>query len=432
MKEYMNMFQINDFSKSINIADSNVKKQAPGLRISFLWGMLWFWLGARMALPLLMRENLYLSSVFTTIINVSLSALIIFLLLTQVKRNSLKSHMFFFVLLFYLITIIATIISPALNGSNILRVVGLLTSSFTICIACFLCVKRMPPIMALQVMLRSLITGILLTTLLLIALNPSVTEIQNLGARFGDTDVLHPNTLGFIYAICLLGLLFLNIYPTVWRYFLALLFGVLLLLTLSKTSIIAALLATMVGWLVSRGANKLKSTFLYALLFIPIIIIFGDLVFERLEIYFLSPQALTLSGRIPLWEYVFQIVQERPLIGYGFGVFRYIVPASILGWNITDIAHAHNTVMDILFSSGYLGLISFIILLTYTTGLLIHGVLGSKKLPLIMPVLFVLLMSQSITNASLNLGIDFIVMTVIGLVSENILTNKHRPQSSMP
>lgn len=72
----------------------------------------------------------------------------------------------------------------------------------------------------------------------------------------------------------------------------------------------------------------------------------------------LTGRDLTLTGRVPLWEIVWSYIQERPLLGYGFGSFwlaeTYGLSVSALaGW---EVPHSHNGFLDLWLELGVVGL----------------------------------------------------------------------------
>jgi O-antigen ligase len=71
----------------------------------------------------------------------------------------------------------------------------------------------------------------------------------------------------------------------------------------------------------------------------------------------------TLTGRTQLWEAVWSSIRERPWLGYGYGVFwsgwegasGAVIEA--VGW---ETPHAHNGVLDLWLSLGFLGVATFV------------------------------------------------------------------------
>lgn len=59
------------------------------------------------------------------------------------------------------------------------------------------------------------------------------------------------------------------------------------------------------------------------------------------------------SGRVYIWIDMFGKITHRPLIGWGFDQFRYSFPEGT-----TRIRHPHNGLMQLIYSSGFMGLIA--------------------------------------------------------------------------
>jgi exopolysaccharide production protein ExoQ len=75
---------------------------------------------------------------------------------------------------------------------------------------------------------------------------------------------------------------------------------------------------------------------------------------------------LTISGRDQLWGAIIQIVNQRPLFGYGYEAFWYVTGQSSrpdLIWNMIgwDAPHAHNGLLEILLALGWVGAGLFLI-----------------------------------------------------------------------
>jgi exopolysaccharide production protein ExoQ len=63
---------------------------------------------------------------------------------------------------------------------------------------------------------------------------------------------------------------------------------------------------------------------------------------------------LTLTGRIPIWEYVLFRFEERPFLGFGFSSFmKEGVSNEVFSSYVPP--HAHNTIVHSLFETGILG-----------------------------------------------------------------------------
>ena len=143
-----------------------------------------------------------------------------------------------------------------------------------------------------------------------------------------------------------------------------------LILTKSRTSLLCALLAITIFYLI-KSPNKWKFlAYLFGFAFICLIL--GTLVNEilaanLLEVVLLgrdSEETLTFTGRTSIWETAMTFIGWRPILGYGYNSF-WIPPhirafSETMGWNISD---AHSAYLDQLLSTGLVGLVSYLAIL---------------------------------------------------------------------
>lgn len=74
-----------------------------------------------------------------------------------------------------------------------------------------------------------------------------------------------------------------------------------------------------------------------------------------------SAEVLTLTGRTELWGFIWDMIQVRPLLGYGFNSTEQVL--SGVWWGPpSDGYGAHNTLLQCLFTLGLVGTIPFITL----------------------------------------------------------------------
>ena len=70
----------------------------------------------------------------------------------------------------------------------------------------------------------------------------------------------------------------------------------------------------------------------------------------------------SLSGRIPIWQFVIPKIGERPWLGYGYGVFwlgERAPGASFEYLSGEHVAHTHNGYLQLLLDAGVVGLVFF-------------------------------------------------------------------------
>jgi exopolysaccharide production protein ExoQ len=170
--------------------------------------------------------------------------------------------------------------------------------------------------------------------------------------RIGDDDFLSPNVIGFE---CAMGVLFCQFFAPQgarWKW-LGTLLAITLLRSLSKTSIIAFLVAESFFLLraktLSRGA-KLALGFSAAL----VLLVFSGLLMAYYNVYtHAGTQAETLTGRTAIWFVAWSFASEKPWLGHGFHSFHSIVPA----FGTYQAWHAHNELLQQLFNYGVVGVV---------------------------------------------------------------------------
>lgn len=139
----------------------------------------------------------------------------------------------------------------------------------------------------------------------------------------------------------------------------------LLLILLSEASTgILTLLISFIFSILLIFVIKIKDKYLLMSFFSLYMIFVGVsifILFSMLEnIVLVFGKDLTFSGRTIIWEYVVNMIWEKPFFGYGYGVFwqeggfTFNYVNQYVPWN--DLHHqAHNGFLDILTSVGWVG-----------------------------------------------------------------------------
>jgi exopolysaccharide production protein ExoQ len=177
--------------------------------------------------------------------------------------------------------------------------------------------------------------------------------------RLGDPGLLHPNTLGKETAI---GALFAmhrfrqtnSARAKFWWSVVG--FGLLcgLATTVSKTSLLAFVLASFIYFVAGKRSWQMKVT--SAVLLILVAASAFVVLAPQLDSYSRQQHGAaleTLSGRLPVWQETIEMIREHPIAGYGFLSFRDYGPQL---FNVR-VVHAHNEWLHIWFSLGLVGVV---------------------------------------------------------------------------
>ncbi|MGN8119635.1 O-antigen ligase family protein [Labrys sp. 22185] len=139
------------------------------------------------------------------------------------------------------------------------------------------------------------------------------------------------------------------------------LLGVFLVcLILSNNRMAMAGLAATLLYASWASGNKALKLAVFALAVGIIILIYlgtGDELLEFLSRSGSPDEITSGTGRSRIWAVVLELWSEQPLLGYGAGSAKYILPKNPLLF--TAAAHAHNLFLNVLFSGGLVGLLLF-------------------------------------------------------------------------
>jgi O-antigen ligase len=175
--------------------------------------------------------------------------------------------------------------------------------------------------------------------------------------RLGDEELLGPNAIGYLCAFALFFAQYLAREKDGKWGAAALLLGVTLLRSLSKTTIIAFLAAETFLLLRDNSMSR-RTKMLLALGVAGIVAAFSGLLSAYFEIYTnAGSQAETLTGRLGLWTYFLAEAVEQPWIGHGFHSVWQVVPP--FGSDQFEARHAHNELLQQFYAYGVVGVCMF-------------------------------------------------------------------------
>ena len=191
------------------------------------------------------------------------------------------------------------------------------------------------------------------------------------GYRFAGT--LHPNAQGVNCGILLLSALAAaDVDKQRRRVFWICAFAgfVFLILTASRTAFAAVLLALAVYWgVVCSIRTKMVLAYGLAIIFCALGLVLGNAFLPDLKSAAMlgrddAGDSSSLNGRAAVWEEIGHYVQQRPILGYGYGGFW--TPAHIAEISEEEqwgIPNSHSAYLDYLLTLGVVGLAGYVVIL---------------------------------------------------------------------
>lgn len=176
--------------------------------------------------------------------------------------------------------------------------------------------------------------------------------------RLGDADFLHPTVVGNYAAIGALCSIYFWLKTRVqtgrerWYWAgCALFMAWILIITVSKTSMIAFALA-FGFFLLSLKGTPLKVRIIVLLLGATLFaVMYGSLSAYLSEYEDNTKDVTTLTGRTVLWAKAWEMIEDHPIVGYGFLSFRDYGPQD---WDVRTV-HGHNEWITQWFQLGGVG-----------------------------------------------------------------------------
>ena len=190
--------------------------------------------------------------------------------------------------------------------------------------------------------------------------------------RLGHEDFLHPNLIGFEFAIAALFSAYLAQKHKGWSWACAA-FVVTTIRTLSKGTIVGFLFAALYYFL--HGLKISRKTRIYiGVAGAAVLLGFWGLLEAYLDLYTSGTNLETLTGRTYIWTTALDLVTDKPWLGHGFDSFRWVFPPfeDFQPW------HAHNEWIQQLFAYGLIGLI--VVVAVYLS--FYRRIRASRNLPL--------------------------------------------------
>jgi exopolysaccharide production protein ExoQ len=170
--------------------------------------------------------------------------------------------------------------------------------------------------------------------------------------RLGDEELLGPNQIGYLCAFALFFVQYL-MREKLGKWGLAtFVLAVTLLRSLSKTSIIAFLIAESFLLMKDRSMRR-RTKVMLILAGIATVVAFSSLLTSYFDIYTNagnSPE--TLTGRIGIWTVILSEAIQQPWIGHGFHAVWNVIPP----FGDFEARHAHNELIQQFYAYGIVGI----------------------------------------------------------------------------
>ncbi len=264
---------------------------------------------------------------------------------------------------------------------------------------------------------RRIMYGFVAGALLVALIAWSTPAMEDL--RLGNEDFLHPNLIGFHFA---LGTLF-SIYMAQekkWWIWVSVALGVTMIRTLSKGTIVAFLFAGL--YYLLRGLKiSHRGRLWIAIASSSVLICFWGLAEAYLDVYTQSNNLETLTGRTYIWSQALDFSLERPWIGHGFDSFRWTFPP----FNNFLPNHAHNELLQTFFTYGIVGLV-IVIVLYWSFFRHVRSSQDGGLRSLAMSVLILVLVRGMVDTDQFDLGFPLWLMTMFSVaLSQTALSKAH-------
>ncbi|HEX4761562.1 MAG TPA: O-antigen ligase family protein, partial [Sphingomicrobium sp.] len=145
-----------------------------------------------------------------------------------------------------------------------------------------------------------------------------------------------------------------------------------------------------------------------------------------------------LTGRLPYWLNLFDILNERPFLGYGYYAgFAYDIGIKLAQTTGTKFSSPHNGYLSVIASFGYVGLTVALFMLAWLGGKSIRIVMRAgpevSRFSIFPLAVVVYALGANMIEDSLSSGNEMVVMllaVVGGLVSQGIPFVRSRPPST--
>ena len=176
--------------------------------------------------------------------------------------------------------------------------------------------------------------------------------------RLGDEDYLGANQIGYACALAFFFAQYLMKSGAGGMRIPAVLLAITLLRSLSKTTLIAFVVAQ--GFLIFRDKGiSARAKLLIGCATCVVLATFWSLLTAYYDVYtHAGNQAETLTGRIGIWAFILNEALQQPWIGHGFHSVWKVIPP----FGVFEARHAHNELLQQFYAYGAAGVAIFVCL----------------------------------------------------------------------
>lgn len=250
--------------------------------------------------------------------------------------------------------------------------------------------------------------------------------------RLGDEDYLGPNQIGYACALAFFFAQYRMRIGVKGLWAPAAFLAITLLRSLSKTTIIAFVIAQ--GLLLIRDKSVSTRAKLYLGCAIGVVLaVFWSLLASYYDVYTnAGNQSETLTGRIGIWTFILSEALQQPWLGHGFHSVWKVIPP----FGPFEARHAHNELLQQFYAYGAAGVAILVCLYTSVFVeirrmrarpikalffallffVLVRGVADTEAFDLSLP-LWAIVLIGSIMADEMKTGANYHVQTVPGAVS---------------
>lgn len=260
--------------------------------------------------------------------------------------------------------------------------------------------------------------------------------------RLGDEELLGSNQIGYLCGFAFYFAQYCMRERKGKLSYHALLLGITLLRTLSKTTIVAFLVSQGFLLFTDRSISR-KSKILAALTTAAAVAALWGLLSSYFDAYTSTgSQSTTLTGRIGIWAYLLAEALQQPWIGHGFDSVWKVIPP--FGSDQFEAAHAHNELLQQFYAYGVVGALMFLgiyssffrhirslpsgpfrtFLFAFLAFVLVRGTADTERFDLSLPMWAIVMFSIMIEQAR-NRQAEFPETAAVASFSLPILSSDH-------